>query len=136
MRILMILAMCQMAVAEDRMRRETVALTILAEARGEGKGGMYRVGCVIQQRSIERKLSPDKICLQKSQFAKGERWMLGSPSAPYAIKLAEHLIRGHSLDRDIVGNANHFCTLKSNPKWARGRNPVAIFGNHKFFRLR
>ena len=32
-----------------------VALTILGEARGEGKLGMYAVACVIQQRSCERK---------------------------------------------------------------------------------
>ena len=31
-----------------------VAITILAEARGEGQAGMYAVGAVIAQRAIER----------------------------------------------------------------------------------
>jgi len=135
MKFLMILAMCQMAIAEDRMRRETVALTILAEARGEGEGGMYRVACVIQQRSIERKISPDKVCKQPEQFAKGERWMLGSPSAQYATRLADHLMRGHRFQREVVGFANHFCTLRSEPFWISGRKPTAIHKNHRFYRL-
>jgi len=47
-----------------------VAQTILGEARGDGKGGMYAVACVI----LERKLSKhwantaQGVCLQKSQF--------------------------------------------------------------------
>ena len=143
MRILMILAMCQMAMADDpnRMRQETVALTILAEARGEGKGGMYRVACVIQQRSIERKLSLDKVCREKSQFScwngrEVSKRLLESTSAPYALFLAEAMVAGRSLDRKIVGNATHYWTLETNPKWAGDKKPVAIFRNHKFFRFK
>ena len=143
MRILMILAMCQMAIADDsnRMRQETVALTILAEARGEGKMGMYLVACVIQQRSIERKLSLDKVCREKSQFScwngrEVSKRLLESTSAPYALFLAEAMVAGRSLDRKIVANANHYWTLETNPKWARGTKPVAIFRNHKFFRFK
>ena len=46
-----------------------VALTILGEARGEGKRGMYAVGCVIQKRASERNLTPAKVCLQPWQFS-------------------------------------------------------------------
>ncbi len=37
-----------------------IAITILAEARGEGHGGMYAVAAVIAQRAFERKRTPKK----------------------------------------------------------------------------
>ena len=42
------------------LSRETkvVAITILAEARGEGEAGMYAVGACIAQRAFERKQTP------------------------------------------------------------------------------
>ena len=42
-----------------------VALTILAEARGDGKDGMAAVACVIAQRAENRSITPDQVCLQK-----------------------------------------------------------------------
>ena len=53
------------------LSRETkiVAITILAEARGEGEAGMYAVGACIAQRAFERKKTPQEICLQKFQFS-------------------------------------------------------------------
>ena len=47
------------------LSRETkvIAITILAEARGEGHAGMYAVGAVIAQRAFERKLTPTEVCL-------------------------------------------------------------------------
>ena len=46
-----------------------VAITILAEARGEGNKGMYAVAAVIAQRSNERKVTPSQVCLQRLQFS-------------------------------------------------------------------
>ena len=43
------------AKAEKFSKEEIVAITILAEARGEGKRGMYAVACVISKRIKERK---------------------------------------------------------------------------------
>lgn len=143
MRMLLILAMFQMASADEptRMRRETVALTILAEARGEGKMGMYLVACVIQQRAIERKLSPDKVCRQPSQFEcwdgkEVSRSLFRSTSAPYALFLAEAMVEGRNLDRKVAKHANHYWTLDTNPKWAKGHKPVLTFKGHKFFRFK
>ena len=49
-----------------KLTRETkvIALTILAEARGEGQGGMYAVAAVIAQRAFERKRTPTEVCLK------------------------------------------------------------------------
>jgi len=48
-----------------KITRETkiIAITILAEARGEGQGGMYAVAAVIAQRAFERKRTATEICL-------------------------------------------------------------------------
>ena len=53
------------------LSRETkiVAITILAEARGEGEAGMYAVGACIAQRAFERKQTPTEVCLKKWQFS-------------------------------------------------------------------
>ena len=53
------------------LTRETkiIAITILAEARGEGQGGMYAVAAVIAQRAFERKRTPTEICLKPYQFS-------------------------------------------------------------------
>jgi len=136
-----------------------VALTILGEARGEKKLGMYGVACVIQERSIKRQITPAQVCQQPWQFEiwnagegkiKKERelWYLwDSPSKMYARQLARHLCKGDVLVRSTVGNANHYCTLQTKPYWAYKIvtinkkkikvpiKPVAIIKNHKFYKL-
>ena len=118
------------------------ALTILGEARGEGKRGMFAVACVIQRRAVQGKLSPAKVCLEPNQFdtwtGKKERdlWHLWkAKEMMYARELARHLCNKNVQLCDITNGADHFCTTKSNPYWVKGKKPVAIIGNHKFFRL-
>lgn len=120
---------------------ETVAITILAEARGEGEKGMYAVACVIAQRSFDRHISADKVCTQKWQFScwnanDPQRNKLHSllklPEAKYAMKLAESL---NTLDRSYIGFANHYHTSAVTPSWSKGKTPVRVIGNHKFFKL-
>ena len=41
--------------------QKVVAITILAEARGEGEAGMYAVGAVIAQRAFERKQTAESV---------------------------------------------------------------------------
>ena len=59
-----------------------VALTILAEARGEAQDGMAAVACVIAQRAINRNLTPEQVCLQKiderfrPELGQAERYVL------------------------------------------------------------
>ena len=117
-----------------------VALTILGEARGEGKKGMYAVACVIAQRSKNRNITPAQVCLQRKQFSvwngiKGESGLYHlwkSPSTPYARTLAKNI---NKLCLSTVKNADHYCTLKTNPYWAKGKKPIAVINNHKFYRL-
>ena len=124
-----------------KLTRETkvIAITILAEARGEGQGGMYAVAAVIAQRAFERKRTPTEICLKPSQFScwngkalKSLEHLLKVPQAKYAIALAKNI---KLLSRDFVGFANHYHNNKVSPKWAKGNKPVKVIGNHLFYKL-
>jgi spore germination cell wall hydrolase CwlJ-like protein len=145
----------QVLTADERV----VALTILGEARGEGKMGMYAVACVIQKRSIERSLTPAKVCHEPWQFSiwnagrgkikkESELYYLWkSKEMMYARQLARALCSGKKFCQDTTGSANHYCTLKTKPYWSfkkvkmNGKivkvaiKPVKIIGNHKFYNL-
>lgn len=116
-----------------------VALTLLGEARGEGYEGMYAVACVIKQRSIERKLSPSKVCLQRKQFScwNGKTVsdldkLFQSPSARHAVSLAKNI---DNVDVESVGRANHYHNTRVNPYWSDKRKVTKRVGNHIFYRL-
>jgi len=125
-----------------KLTRETkiIAITILAEARGEGQGGMYAVGAVIAQRAFERKRTPTEVCLKKWQFScwngkklKDLEHLLKVPQAKYALALAKNI---KLLSRDYVGYANHYHNNKIKlPYWAKGEKPVKTIGNHIFYKL-
>ena len=125
-----------------KLTRETkvIAITILAEARGEGQGGMYAVAAVIAQRAFERKRTPTEICLKPYQFScwngkklKSLEHLLKVPQAKYAIALAKNI---KLLSRDFIGFANHYHNNKIKaPYWAKGKKPVKTIGNHIFYKL-
>ena len=118
---------------------KVVAITILAEARGEGKAGMYAVAAVIAQRAVERKQTPSQVCLAKWQFScwngksiKQLSKLLDVPQAAYAIQLAKHIDK---LDRSFVGHANHYHAtwMKKKPYWAKVYKPTKVIGQHIFY---
>ena len=118
-----------------------VAATILAEARGEGHGGMYAVAAVIAQRAFERKRTPKEVCLKPYQFScwngktlKSLEHLLKGPQADYAIALAKNI---KLLSRDFVGFANHYHAtwMKKKPYWAKGKKPVKVIGQPAFYKL-
>lgn len=115
---------------------QIIACTILGEARGEGEAGMYAVAAVIRQRSIERKISPAKVCLQRLQFSCNNNGpqikLLKTSQAKYAIKLAANIER---IDTSFVNKANHYHTKTVKPYWSKGKTPTKIIGNHLFFKL-
>ena len=125
------------------LSRETkvVAITILAEARGEGEAGMYAVGACIAQRAFERKQTPTEVCLKKWQFScwngksvKDLEHLLKTPQAKYAITVAKNV---KNLSRQFIGYANHYHAtwMKKKPYWAKGQKPVKVIGQHAFYKL-
>ena len=134
--ILAILSLATVAAFAAPSEKEIVACTILAEARGEGEAGMYAVAAVIRQRSIERGISPAKVCLQPLQFSCNNNGvqtaLLKTKQAEYALKLANSI---ESIETNFVKGANHYHTKAVKPSWSKGKTPVATIGNHIFFKL-
>ena len=121
--------------------QKVVAITILAEARGEGNAGMYAVAAVIAQRAFERKQTPEDVCLARYQFScwngkklKDLEYLLKTPQAKYALLLAKTV---KHLSRQYVGYANHYHAtwMKKKPYWAKGKKPVKVIGQHAFYKL-
>ena len=130
------------AFAEPTLTEEQqiIALTLLAEARGEGTEGMEAVAMVIKQRMANRKQTASQVCLAPKQFScwNGKssddlRHLWQSPAAPDAIEVVRNFGK---LDSAAIGHADHYCTVKIKPYWSKGKTPVAVIGNHKFFKLR
>lgn len=155
MKIIIILILCaafSLQAQELTYEQDIVAQTILGEARGEGKAGMYAVACVIKRR-IQLKSYPNtatKVCLEPSQFdywTKRSRvkWddqnranvrailKTNSELSRYAKMLALNINR---VDLSFTKNADHYCTLNTHNYWTRTSKPVAIIGEHKFYKLR
>lgn len=131
----LVLLIC-LAIQASASDLETVAATILGEARGEGKAGMYAVACIIQQRAIERKISPASVCIQRLQFScnnKGVQTnLLKTEEGKYAIQLSQNLA---NLDRSFIGFSNHYHNSSVKPTWANGKSSVKKIGNHIFYKL-
>ena len=142
-----ILCLSQGLVADEVLTasERVVALTLLGEARGEGRIGMYAVACVIQKRALQRNLTHRSVCLESNQFGiwngrdgikrESQLWYLwDSKLSGYARELSRKVSR-EKLNQRVTGGADHFCTLESNPDWIKGKTPVKVIGKHKFFKL-
>jgi len=121
--------------------QKIIAMTILGEARGEGYNGMYAIACVIQQRMKQRNKTGSQICLQRKQFSCWNsndknrpklRNLLKTKEAYWAKQLAIHITK---LNSNYIKQADHYCTLNTNPYWAKNKKPIIIIGRHKFYRL-
>lgn len=132
--------------------QKIIAQTILGEARGEGKQGMYAVACVIKQRmKLESFPNTAKgVCLEKSQFdfwtqrdsvtwddthrATVRRLMNHDiETVRYAKMLAINIDK---VDLNWSKHADHYCTIDINNYWTQGQKPVLIIKSHKFYKLR
>jgi spore germination cell wall hydrolase CwlJ-like protein len=115
-------------------------MTILAEAQSEGKSGMSAVACVIAQRSLNRKIAPEQVCLQPKQFScwngKTEadlEHLLKLPQSKTALWLEANL---HRLNRAKIGCADHYHADYVKPYWAKVRTPTITIGKHLFYKLK
>lgn len=126
---------------------DTIARTIWAEARGEGRLGMAAVGCVIRNRADHpRWWGRDlvSVCRAPSQFS---CWNADDPQRPrlLAVTAADAAfasalaLAAAVVDRsqpDLTGGADSYANLAvCHPAWARGRVPTAVIGAHSFFAL-
>ena len=122
---LILLATC--ARADD-----IVAVTIAAEACGEGETGMQAVANTIQNRANSRNKTPEQIVTQKNQYygaTAANRHKLYSQCKAVADRLSKNIA---SLP-DITGGAEYFL-LPTEPvrRW-HGDKTVKI-GRHTFYK--
>jgi spore germination cell wall hydrolase CwlJ-like protein len=139
--IIVTLGLCFTAYSQTP--EQIVAMTLLGEARGEGRAGMYAVACVIKVRSVNRKLTPAQVCLQARQFSCWNRedpnrlrlpkLLREHPQAQYALFLARSLDK---LDLSYTGNADHYLARGTRAKWAVKSKEVKRVGNHVFYKLK
>jgi len=120
--------------------QQVLALTLLAEARGEGVQGMEAVAMVVKQRMVNRSQTAKQVCLAPKQFSAWNgrsksdlEYLWRSPAASDAVGVVR---RFGQLDPAVIDYADHYCTVKITPYWALNQQPVAVIGNHKFYRLK
>ena len=136
---------------------DVMALTVWAESRGEGIKGQSAVAWVIRNRwehprwwSRNRDTIPDDtiaaVCKDPWQFScwnpnDPNRARLDNPrtlldgSVKNVRLICDQVLRGEI--PDPTDRSDHYCTTKiaRYTSWARGRKPVAVIGNHSFYRL-
>ena len=133
---------------------QTIAITLMGEARGEKQVGLYAVACVIQKRATERELTLSQVCLQNKLNKKGVRvWQFScwndkpyietmkrllkanTEQAKYAKLLARSMCKGFKLVQGFTGDANHYHANYVTPYWVKGKTPTKTIGNHLFYKL-
>lgn len=144
---------------------QTLALTLLGEARGEDVEGRIAVGSTIRNRVRDDRW-PDTfkdVCLQPMQFS---CWQTVGGASNYkslmdaadrllndkqpntsfvsaalvreTVWIARGIISGETRDR--TNGANHYMTRSlwessTSPAWARGNVPSCLILRHAFFKL-
>ena len=135
-------------------QEQVIAITLMGEARGEGENGLYAVGCVIQKRAQERKLTLSQVCLENRLNKRGVRvWQFScwndkpyietmkrllkanTKQAKYSKRLARAMCAGGMLAQTFTGNANHYHANYVSPYWIKGQKPTKIIGKHIFYKL-
>lgn len=124
--------------------RELVAAVLVAEAGGEGTNGLSAVAEVIARRMALDGKTPSQVVRQPKQFSvlngktPAKLWAKssGHPLYSYALWLADVLASQPEALPHATGGADHFTRSDEKPYWARGKRPVAVIGNHSFYRLR
>lgn len=114
-----------------------IASVLIAEAGGEShRDAMAAVAAVIQRRATTQRMTPIRVVTMPKHFA----WLPSQldkhrrhPRWPQATQLAQRVVQGR-LDKDPTNGATHFSSGPT-PWWARGQKPVAVIGNHKYWRL-
>ncbi|MGB4057466.1 MAG: cell wall hydrolase [Alphaproteobacteria bacterium] len=131
---------------------DVLARTLWGEARGEGPDGMEAVACVIFNRV---KIANEnggrwwwggniiQVCQKPYQFS---CWNRSDPNFQKlqavdetdlyfatALRIARRAIAGSITD--TTNGATHYHAKTATPYWARGEVPVAVIGNHIFYRV-
>jgi spore germination cell wall hydrolase CwlJ-like protein len=136
--------------------RDVLALTLWAEARGEGLEGRVAVACVIRNRMRLRRQTASQVCLAPAQFS---CWAPVDGAANYRalMAMADAVSRQQCRDeivaecqwiadgvlggavRDLTRGADHYLTTRllsssHKPGWVSAMTWTATIGYHAFYR--
>jgi spore germination cell wall hydrolase CwlJ-like protein len=137
MKHILILLVLSLTSLNAATKQEIVAATLIAEAGGEtSKGAMEAVNEVIVNRSASRRISADKVCLQKDQFScwngKNVDSVVSKAKKHPKWKIALSIV--NSPKTNFTKGADHYHTKSVNPKWNRNMDIVKVIGAHIFYR--
>lgn len=130
--------------------RETAALTVWAECRGQPWEGQLAVAYVIRNRFEQPSwwgTGLAGVCLKPWQFSCWNKSVehgsqldrLNNPATKklksYADAMAAVDVALAGLEPDPTNGAAYYCTpaVVNQTKWARGKTPSAVIGGHVFF---
>lgn len=111
-----------------------IAMTIFMESAGEPTAGKEAVATVIHNRAIQRKLTPEDVCMEERQFTcwnnpkklrafDGEEWET-------SMKLAKLIVTKRFKPK---ATWDHFYNPKNaKPTWRKKLRNVERIGNHIF----
>jgi spore germination cell wall hydrolase CwlJ-like protein len=132
--------------------RDSLALTLYGEARGESTAGRLAVACVIQNRLRDGRwgASFEAVCFARKQFS---CWNATDPNSAMLHEMAAAVLAGRPSNRILrecywiadgvltkslgpqVGKSTHYyaTSMTTPPRWAKGVTPYAVIGHHRFF---
>lgn len=106
------------------------AATLWGEARGEEADGRQAVWHVIQNRAAARRQTIEQVCHAPKQFS---CWNIGDPNRPGCEAIERAVLDVLTVTADPTQGAQHYCTVDTEPAWARGLTACVTIGKHKFF---
>lgn len=122
---------------------KVVAAVLMGEAWNQGEKGMLAVAEVISQRVRLMERTPLQVVTMRKQFS----CLNGTtPSKLYnrfaryadfdtALRIAQRVCQQPETLTRMTNRATNFTRKEEKPYWARGRKPVAVIGDHAFYRL-
>jgi hypothetical protein len=122
--------------------QEVLASVLLAEARGEGEAGMMAVAEVVHRRAVQAGVTPLAV-LKPGAFSSLNgttrsallRRFKSNPLFPKALEISRLTYNEPARLANLTRGATHFTHKRERPYWSRGIQPVAVIGNHAFYRL-
>ena len=128
-------------------QEKVLAAVLAAEASSEGVRGMKAVAEVIYQRSKDKGKTPFQVvtsgtaqrrafsCLNGTTPDKLYRHWSKDENYDEALKIASLLLREPQRLGSLTNRATHYTQKWEKPYWAKGKKPVAVIGQHAFYRL-
>ncbi len=140
--IIFALLSCSSSVHAATYGQQVVAAVLLAEARGEGLQGMAAVAEVMRRRADAQGVTMLAVArpgafssLNGTTHDKLLKKFQHHPLFPRALEIARIAYNQPGRLPNLTLGATHFTHKAETPYWAEGHTPVAVIGNHAFYRL-